>query len=256
MRFDSEAVRGYHMSDTERAVTRWRADDPSTCCPVYPTRPETRGHPVRRALCTAVAIATAMTTANGCGEAVRAGRAPVVLVIDRLEGASGSDAAKFSTVLHSDVETLVARGVAGTETSVPTVFGDVGQAALHIALKDVGQPGNPAAPTDNNAVTITRYRVAYRRTDGRNVPGIDVPYAFEGAATVTIGGNAPTVIPLELVRVQAKQEPPLRSLRGGGGALAISAIADVTFYGRDLVGHEVSAAGALSIVFADWADPQ
>ena len=61
---------------------------------------------------------------------------------------------------------------------------------------------------------------------------------------------------LEVVRVQAKQEPPLRNLRGGGGAVAISAIADVEFYGRDMVGHEVSAAGALSVVFADWADPK
>ena len=119
-----------------------------------------------------------------------------------------------------------------------------------------GQPGSPAAPTDNNLVTITRYRVSYRRTDGRNVPGVDVPYALEGAATVTLDGTGPAVIALELVRVQAKQEPPLRNLRGGGGAVAISAIADVEFYGRDMVGHEVSAAGALSVVFADWADPK
>ena len=120
----------------------------------------------------------------------------------------------------------------------------------------MGQPGSPAAPTDNNLVTITRYRVSYRRTDGRNAPGVDVPYGFEGAATITLDGTGPAVLKLEVVRVQAKQEPPLRNLRGGGGAVAISAIADIEFYGRDMVGHEISAAGTLSVVFADWADPR
>ena len=203
-----------------------------------------------------VALTVVSAAANGCGEAVRSGRSPVVLVINRLEGAPGAEPARLSSVLHSDVETLVERTEDGEQTSVPTLFADGGQAELRLALKDVGQPGSPTAPTDNNLVTITRYRVSYRRTDGRNVPGVDVPYMFDGAATVTLDGTGPAVIALEVVRVQAKQEPPLRNLRGGGGAVAISAIADVEFYGRDMVGHEVSAAGALSVVFADWADPK
>jgi hypothetical protein len=193
--------------------------------------------------------------ASGCGEAVRSGRSPVVLVVNRLEGAPGADPAQLSSVLQSDVETLVERSQGGEQTSVPTLFADRGQAELRLALKDAGPPGSPATPTDNNLVTITRYRVSYRRTDGRNVPGVDVPYAFEGAATVTLEGTGPAVVALELVRVQAKQEPPLRNLRGGGGAVAISAIADVEFHGRDIVGHAISAGGALSVVFADWADP-
>jgi hypothetical protein len=194
--------------------------------------------------------------ACGCGEAVRSGRSPVVLVVNRLEGAPGAEPAKLSSVLHSDVETLVERTRDGEQMSVPTLFADAGQAELRLVLKDVGSPGSPAAPTDNNLVTITRYRVSYRRTDGRNVPGVDVPYAFEGAATVTLDGTGPALIALEVVRVQAKQEPPLSNLRGGGGALAISTIADVEFHGRDIVGHELSATGALSVVFADWADPK
>ena len=222
-----------------------------------PLAPTVRGagRLLRRVLSSAVAVA-GITGPPGCGEAVRTGQAPVLLVINRLEGASGADESTFSSVLHSDVETLVERSVAGVQTSVPTVFADPGRAELRLALKDVGQPGNPAAPTDNNAVTLTRYRVAYRRTDGRRVPGVDVPYAFEGAATVTVEGSGPAVLGLELVRVQAKHEPPLRNLRGGGGAVAISAIVDVTFYGHDIVGHDVSAAGALTVVFADWSDPK
>ena len=210
----------------------------------------------RGAVAPTMAVAAAIVATTGCGEAVRTGRAPVVLVVNRLEGASGAAAATFSSVLHSDVETLVQRSVAGAQAAVPTVFPDPGQAEVRLVLKDIGQPGSPSAPTDNNAVTISRYRVAYRRTDGLGVPGVDVPYAFEGAVTVTVDGSGPAVFGLELVRVQAKQEPPLRNLRGGGGAVGISTIADVTFYGHDIVGHEVSAVGALSVVFADWPDPE
>jgi hypothetical protein len=203
-----------------------------------------------------VVLMAAGAGASGCGEAVRSGRSPVVLIINRLEGAPGAEPANLSTVLHSDVETLVERTPDGEQSATPTLFADVGQAELRLALKDVGQPGSPAAPTDNNLVTITRYRVSYRRTDGRNTPGVDVPYGFEGAATITLDGTGPAVLGLEVVRLQAKQEPPLRNLRGGGGAVAISTIADIEFYGRDMVGHEISAAGALSVVFADWADPR
>ena len=213
------------------------------------------GH-AHRTLARCMVLTLASVHASGCGDVVRTGRAPVVLVINRLEGASGAEPARFSSVLHSDVETLVERSAGGVEASIPTVFADGGQAELRLVRKDTGPPESPAAPTDSNAVTITRYRVSYRRTDGRNVPGVDVPYAFEGAATVTIDGSGPSVLGMELVRIQAKQEPPLRNLRGDGGALAISVIADVAFYGHDVVGHEISAAGALSVVFADWADPQ
>ena len=196
------------------------------------------------------ALGWAAATAT-CGEVARTGDAPVWVIVSRLEAASGADPAAFSGVLYSDVETVVERTDDGGASA--TAFPDPGQAELRLAFKD---PGAAAAPTDYSSVTITRYRVAYRRTDGRNAPGVDVPYAFEGATTRTIGADAPATVGLELVRVQAKHEPPLRNLRGGGGALAISTIADVTFYGRDMSGRDVSARASISIVFADWADPK
>ena len=70
---------------------------------------------------TAVAV-IAGAGGSGCGQTVLTGRAPVVLVMDRLEGASGAEPAELSNVLHSDVETLVGRSVAAGETSAPTVF--------------------------------------------------------------------------------------------------------------------------------------
>jgi hypothetical protein len=59
-----------------------------------------------------------------------------------------------------------------------------------------------------------------------------------------------------LVRIQAKLEAPLKNLRQGGGASAISTIADITFYGRDQAGNDVTTAASISVNFADWGDPQ
>ena len=40
-----------------------------------------------------------------------------------------------------------------------------------------------------------------------------------------------------------------------GGALALSVIADITFFGHDQTGAAVSADGSIGINFADFADP-
>jgi hypothetical protein len=97
--------------------------------------------------------------------------------------------------------------------------------------------------------------VTYRRSDGRSTPGVDVPYAFDGAVTFTVQPGESQTVPFNLVRVQAKAEAPLSALAGNGGAMVISTIADVTFYGRDQVGREVSVTGTIGVNFADWADP-
>ena len=99
---------------------------------------------------------------------------------------------------------------------------DLGTATLGVVPKDFLAP-----TTTNNDVTITRYRVEYRRADGRNVPGVDVPFPFDGAATETItAGSAGDVI-FELVRHVAKKEAPLVQLVSD--VSAISTIAVVTF---------------------------
>ena len=59
-----------------------------------------------------------------------------------------------------------------------------------------------------------------------------------------------------LVRAQAKLEKPLITLSGNNGALVISTIADVTFFGKDQTGRDVTVTGSMSINFADWADPE
>ena len=121
------------------------------------------------------------------------------------------------------------------------------------AMRDVT---NPTGPTSNNAITVNRYRVTSRRSDGRNTPGVDVPYAFDGAVTFTVTPGDEQTVPFNLVRVQAKAEAPLSALRGNGGAMVISTLADVTFYGRDQAGRDVSVTGTIGVNFADWADKE
>ena len=58
----------------------------------------------------------------------------------------------------------------------------------------------------------------------------------------------------ELVRHQAKLEPPLKNLAGFGGLGFISTIAEVTFYGRDQNGNEVTVTGNLDVQFGDFGD--
>ena len=177
-----------------------------------------------------------------CGDVARSGKAPAFLVIDLLAAASGAKPGEFGNVLQSDVVTNA------------TVFEDIGQATLRVLLKDQGNPGATAGPSNLNWLKVNRYRVAYKRADGLNRPGVDVPYAFDGAITVTVT-NQPVTVSFALVRAQAKLEPPLSALTSGG-AIAISTIADITFYGEDLAGNEFQGTGSMSINFANWADPQ
>jgi hypothetical protein len=125
---------------------------------------------------------------------------------------------------------------------------------MHLSPKD-SVSGTPATtPTDNNQVTITRYHVAYVRADGRNQQGVDVPFDFDGATTVTIPSSGSAQVPFELVRLAAKREAPLVQLQDGVNF--ITTIVTVTFYGTDLVGNEISAVGKISVEFGNFADKQ
>lgn len=193
-----------------------------------------------RALAACGLAGLAVLAGAGCSETVRTGQSSAYMILDRLEASSGAESsAPFTGVLRSDVQTGGG------------VFEDNGRAVLRLALKDVTRP---TGPTTNNQITINRYRVEFRRTDGRNTPGVDVPYAFEGAVSVTVTDQQVQTV-FSIVRAQAKLEAPLITLRGLGGAVAISTIADVTFFGKDQTGRDVTVNGSISVNFADWADP-
>jgi hypothetical protein len=190
----------------------------------------------------------------GCGQQNTEGRSPSYLVIESLQAASGAKPTTFSGTLDSDVITLVSTTVGSQDVLAPTVYEDLGQVKLRMALKDVGSATSVTAPTATNLITVTRYHVDFKRSDGRNTQGVDVPYSFDGAATGTFGTDG-GLLSFALVRAQAKLEAPLKALQGGGGAIVISTIAEITFYGTDQNGNSVSVTGSISVNFADWGDP-
>lgn len=178
----------------------------------------------------ALALASTVALAS-CSEMTRTGQASSYLVIERLTGGTDNSGTVESDVVSDE----------------GGVLQDPGQATLTLQMKDVEGRG----PSPVNSITITQYRVEYVRSDGRNVQGVDVPYAFSSGVTVTVDGSA--TVPFTLVRAQAKHEAPLRALAGHGSAQHINTVARVTFYGHDQTGREVSVTGNIEVSFADWA---
>jgi len=198
-------------------------------------------------------LVATLAASISCGDVVRSSRSPVFLVIDTLQAAQGNKATTLVSNLTSDVITnITTPSPCSTDNPCPTVFNDVGSATFHVALKDVGTTAAPAQPTTNNDVTITRIHIRYVRSDGRNVPGVDVPYEWDSASTVTVAAGATATIGFEIVRHAAKEESPLIQLRGNPSI--ITTITEVTFYGRDTVGNEVSATGRIQIDFGNFGD--
>ena len=204
----------------------------------------------------ALLLAAAAIVTSACGEVARTGRSPGYLIVDSLQGASGAKPDAFGVTLLSDVITLVKVKVGETETLVPTVFNDLGKASLRVGLKSPPVAGSTTAASPLNAITLKRFRVVFTRADGRNTQGVDVPYAFDGGATVTVPETGTSTVGFDLVRHAAKEEAPLRNLRENGGAQLISTIAEITFYGTDQAGNEVTVSGTMSVTFGDFGDPK
>ena len=194
---------------------------------------------MKQVVCTAavrLGAITVLAASVSCGSLTQQGTGSSYLVIDRLE-ASGGTSGSLSTFLNSDV--------VGTNGSI---VNDVGQVQLSLAMKD---PGSATGPTSANVITIDQYHVTFTRTDGHNVQGVDVPYAFDGGLTGTV--SASTSLAFVLVRNQAKNEAPLKAL-GGANQIVITTIAEVTFYGHDQTGRPVSVTGKITVSFANFAD--
>ncbi len=215
----------------------------------------TKPFPFGRAGLLAVA-ALAWLSVSCASDLTRTGRSPAFLVIDKIEAASGAKSQEYGSFLNSDVITLVDQQVNGTTTKVPTVFNDLGRATLRLGMKNPGTDELPTTPSGVNEITINRYHVTFRRSDGRNNQGVDVPWAFDGGVTATITAKDAITFGFELIHHSAKQEPPLKNLSNSGGAIEILTIAEITFYGRDQAGNEVSVTGSITVNFSDFGDPK
>jgi hypothetical protein len=126
------------------------------------------------------------------------------------------------------------------------------------------RPKNPLfdnVPQIPMAVFLERYEVRYYRSDGRNTEGVDVPYRISGDLTIVVdvGTDAAqnVTFPIEVVRRQAKLEPPLSNLTGpvpdtiNGGNVILTTFAEVALYGRTVAGETVSDKRSLQINFLD-----
>jgi len=173
----------------------------------------------------------------GCGEFARSSQSPSQLVIVSLLTARGTGTTTPTTFSGGPLTSDVPNFSAGE-----AVFDDFGQAVLRVIMRD---QGTGTTPTPLNDVTITQYRVVYRGT-----AGLDVPRPINGAMTLTVPASGTATGIFEIVRHVAKLEPPLSNVSLGTAVL--STIADVTFFGRDQAGNEVSVTGVVPINFANF----
>jgi hypothetical protein len=173
----------------------------------------------------------------GCTSVQKNASSPSYLIVESIQAAMGNDTSKFGGSLGSDVLTKNVR------------WEDPGQVTLRVAMVD---PTNPVGPTTTNFITVNKYHVRYIRNDGKNVQGVDVPFEFDAAATLTIGLASDTLA-ITLVRAQAKGVSPLSDLVGTNGHILTQA--EVTIFGTDQAGNPVQAVAHISVDFADWVDP-
>jgi len=104
-------------------------------------------------------------------------------------------------------------------------------------------------------IVIERYDVRYFRSDGRSTEGVDVPFRITGNVAQEIQAGSSAVLNLEIVRRQAKLEPPLRNLTDLGGGQVVTMFGEVTIHARSTVNQTTNAATArVQIDFADFAD--
>lgn len=189
-------------------------------------------------------IVALVLTSVSCGDLARQGTASSYLVVEELLAESGADPGKFGATLFSDVFTI--------KDNIPSVWADNGQVSLRVAMKDPGSPSSPTTVGANNFITLDGYHVRYIRSDGRNTPGVDVPYPFDGSMTFTVSGERTETF--VLVRHNAKEEAPLRALVQS--PVIIDTHAEITFYGHDQTGRAVSTTARITIEFGNFGDPK
>jgi len=115
-------------------------------------------------------------------------------------------------------------------------------------------PDPEATTSFYNNILVTRYVVTYTRSDGRNTPGVDVPYSFEGSLSTLVEIGETSQVSFIVVREVAKLEPPLSNLASGRDVGVLEVKARIDFYGHDMSNHTVKATGYLTIFFTNYID--
>ncbi len=180
----------------------------------------------RMRLCLAAAVGLGLGLAGCSASYVTGSDAPVNVYIAAINGGA---------VLASDVR---------LGNTICPDFVDVA-----VAVRNKNPNGPITVPSH---VLFTSYEVRYFRTDGRGVEGQDVPYRITGslAAEVDVATSGTTPISIEVVRRQAKVEPPLSTITQ---AAVLTAMAQVTLFGQTVAGQNVSSTASFQIDFGDFA---
>jgi len=113
---------------------------------------------------------------------------------------------------------------------------------------------NPLGETAiSSDVLLESYEVRYTRSDGRGTEGVDVPYRVTGTLALLVAAGQEASFPLEVVRRQAKLDPPLTNI---DQTTILTVSAQVTLYGRTISEKRVTASGRMQIDFADFGDEE
>jgi hypothetical protein len=193
--------------------------------------------------------ATAALVMMGCTpEWARENDSNLLMRISDIDGDPGSEGETEGDVLLSDVCCPIVNDIA----------------AVEVELFRKNPLGNSTPVED---VILTRYEVRYFRTDGHNQEGVDVPYRITGPLNLRLhapdeGAESIGEVNIDVVRHQAKTEPPLSRLRNFGtidpggitssGASLLTVIAEITVYGETGNDRSLSASGQLQITFANY----
>jgi hypothetical protein len=172
----------------------------------------------------AMAVMLALVLSGCTPSYVTDSSAPVILTIQDINGGSAvlSDVNNDGTIINCDVEV-----------------------GVQLRSKNPEDPG-----TAVEDVTISRYEIRYRRSDGRGQEGVDVPFTVSGNMAFQVTVNGEGTFSIRLVRHAAKIVPPLSNI---SGLEIVTMIADVTLYGETVARQGVSATGSVQIDFADYA---
>jgi len=168
-------------------------------------------------------------SAASCGDVVRDSRSPVVLSVSLVSPAGAPPPLTFISHVATPASP------------------DFMNATFTASMRDI-----TVTPTANNQVTMNRYHVEFTRADGHNQAGVDVPFPFDGTFALVVPPGQTASGTFELVRTNAKLEAPLTQLVGastGTSTPALDTIANITFYGADLVGNQLSVVSSVLIEF-------
>jgi hypothetical protein len=168
-------------------------------------------------------------------------RSDSVLLVVRIMGMDAEE--NEVDFLQSDVVVI------DQETGAGTVAADSAKVTFTAQTLD---PQPWLGVSHYSDITVTHYVVTYRRSDGKNIEGVDVPYSFDGSMTAMVEVDTQTDVNFVIVRAVAKLEPPLVNLATGRGEGELKTTATIDFYGHDTLGNKVKATGYLTVFFANY----